>query len=105
MISDREGNFLITGGFNLTPVVRSIRTLSPVLRLAPCQSAVRVLSLNFDQRSVKWSYSLMSIMPTALGPITDRSEGAARGIIPYKHEGECLYDIGQSAGCVMRYKD
>ncbi|XP_063688636.1 lipopolysaccharide-responsive and beige-like anchor protein isoform X2 [Bolinopsis microptera] len=50
MICDREGNFLITGGFNLTPVVRSIKTLSPVLRLAPCQSAVRVLSLSQDQR-------------------------------------------------------
>ncbi|KAL5271329.1 hypothetical protein ACHWQZ_G001835 [Mnemiopsis leidyi] len=50
LISDKEGNYLITGGFNLTPVVRSIKTLSPVLRLAPCQSAVRVLALSQDQR-------------------------------------------------------
>lgn len=50
MTSDREGSFLITGGFNLTPVVRSIKTLSPVLRLAPCQSAIRVLALSQDQR-------------------------------------------------------
>ena len=50
MITDKEGDYLITGGYNLTPVVRSITTLSPLLRLAPSQSAISTLALSADQR-------------------------------------------------------
>ena len=49
---------------------------------------------------------IMSINPTAFGPIMDRSEGAARVFVLYNTspQSECLYEFGPGAGGVMRYK-
>ena len=52
-------------------------------------------------------------MPTAFGPILDRSESTDREYILYKHEAVgpvfmsplCLCDIGPSAGGVVQLKD
>ena len=48
----------------------------------------------------------MKIMPTAFGPIVDRSEGAARAFILHKHEpvGRVFYNIRKSAGSIMQFK-
>jgi len=50
MTVDANGEYLVTGGFNLTPVVRALSTLSPVLRLAPCASSIRSLTISHDKR-------------------------------------------------------